>query len=236
MPQEGSSVEHSCNGKTNLADPCPASIGSAKAEGHASDCLGVVRRGRPCRRASAGSWPVLQRRAKGAHPCPWPCSRASALCSRQFSCPCFRSGRRRPRRQRPSWSFVGVAQPGNRNARPVALVEEQQRRREDGGILVLAKTFSELPIQRYACRASTPRQPTDLALFVRGPRPRGQASRRNSRRSAHSSPTRVRGCARCALAARCRLEPPNDSVCKRLVPPPSRTVLGAAARSSSHCL
>ena len=39
-----------------------------------------------------------------------------------------------------------------------------------------------------------------------------QASRRNSRRSAHSSQTRVRGCARCALAARCRLEPPNDSV------------------------
>ena len=77
---------------------------------------------------------------------------------------------------------------------------------------VVARAHSLVPELRYARRASTPRQPTDLALFVRGPRPRGQASRRTSRRSAHSSPTRVRGCARCALAARCRLEPPNDSV------------------------
>ena len=114
-----------------------ARTGSAKAEGHASDCLGVERRGRPCRRARAGSWPVLQRRAKGAHHCPWPCCRASARCSRQFSCPCFRSGRRRPRRRRPSWSFVGVAPTENRNARTVALIDVQQRRREDGGILVL---------------------------------------------------------------------------------------------------
>ena len=65
---------------------------------------------------------------------------------------------------------------------------------------------------RWKVGSEPPRQPTDLALFVRGLRPRGQVCRRNSRRSAHSSPTRVRGCARCALAARCQLEPCSDSV------------------------
>ena len=196
----------------NLADPCPASLGSAKAEGHASDSLGVGRRGRPCRRARAGSWPALQRRAKGAHPCPWPCSRASARCSPQFSCPCFRSGRRRPRRRRPSWSFVSFARTANRNARTVALIEEQQRRREDGGVLVLPRTFSSSSTQRYARRPSTPRQPTDRALFVRGPRPRDSDPEPNPGRWRAWCPSQQHLSNPCALAARCRPQPPNDSV------------------------
>ena len=163
-----------------------------------------------------GSWPVLQTKggqkvltpAPGRAPEPRLGARASfrALASGRVG-----GGRGIDGQAGPSWASRGH-QIAIRGQLLWLMSSSGVAKMAAFSYLELTRTFSYFPIQRYACRASTPRQPTDLALFVRGPRPRGQASQRNSRHSAHPSPTRVRGCARCALAARCRLEPPNDSV------------------------